>query len=343
MLGRQWETRLRIWKEHLETCYLRKAFSVETEYCTTFRQIGLENARQARYQRCEVGTRWGEKWEYGWFRTRITVPESLAGKRLCLFLGAAPELLVYKNGEEAGSIDKKHSLILLTAKAAARECFEIYAEGYAGHGIRREDAGPFAVDEITIPEVTEKQVRVEPSYVVVWDEALFQVFMDYLCLYDLFGKLPETSLRRMKIIEGLKVFTFCADFELPEQQLRESILKAGELLKPLLACKNGSTAPEFTIFGQSHIDLAWLWHEEETKRKAARTYANQLALMDEYPEYRFLLCEPRLLDMLRLQHPALWTRVLAAFRRGQIDADGAFYVECDTNLPCGESLIRQLI
>ena len=43
------------------------------------------------------------------------------------------------------------------------------------------------------------------------------------------------------------------------------------------AAANGSTAPDYTVFGQSHLDLAWLWPVEETMRKTARTYANQLA------------------------------------------------------------------
>ena len=97
------------------------------------------------------------------------------------------------------------------------------------------------------------------------------------------------------------------------------------------------------MFGQSHIDLGWLWPLEETYHKAVRTYANQLSLMEEYPEYRFLLCEPALLDMLRERDEATWQRVKKAFEKGQIEPEGAFYVECDTNMPSGESLIRQLM
>ena len=40
--------------------------------------------------------------------------------------------------------------------------------------------------------------------------------MDYQVLYSLVKKLPEKSLRAMKIVEGLKKFTYMADFELPE-------------------------------------------------------------------------------------------------------------------------------
>ena len=56
-------------------------------------------------------------------------------------------------------------------------------------------------------------------------------------------------------------------------------------------------------------DLAWLWPVEETMRKTARTYANQLALMEEYPDYRFLLCEPPILEYLKTLYPDVYRRV----------------------------------
>ncbi|MCL6459587.1 MAG: hypothetical protein K6T85_16435 [Gorillibacterium sp.] len=37
------------------------------------------------------------------------------------------------------------------------------------------------------------------------------------------------------------------------------------ILKPLLDCVNGSTAPMLFMMGQSHLDIAWLWPIEETK------------------------------------------------------------------------------
>ena len=42
------------------------------------------------------------------------------------------------------------------------------------------------------------------------------------------------------------------------------------------------------VTGHSHMDTAWLWPVSETVRKCARTYANALSLMDQYPEYTFM-------------------------------------------------------
>ena len=278
-MGRQWEDRLRIWSEQFEKQYFRKYRSLAVEYFSTLERLPLARAEAEAFVPAPVGMKWGKKWEYGWFRTAFTVPEELGGQRLVLTLGAAPEMLVFVNGEAAGSIDKQHRYITLARQAKAGTTYRILAECYAGHGLRNEGAGPVGFGEESVPEPPEAQVTVGDSCIGVWNETVFQAAMDYRTLYSLLKKLPDRSLRAMKILEGLKRFTYLADFELPEPELTESIGKADACLKPLLACRNGSTAPEFTVFGQSHLDLAWLWPEAETLRKTARTYSNQLALM----------------------------------------------------------------
>jgi alpha-mannosidase len=51
--------------------------------------------------------------------------------------------------------------------------------------------------------------------------------------------------------------------------------------------KYGYADHEITATGHCHIDTAWLWPYDETKRKAARSWATQCGLMDMYPEYKF--------------------------------------------------------
>ncbi len=169
------------------------------------------------------------------------------------------------------------------------------------------------------------------------------VYADYHTLYDLWKAMPERDLRTMKIGEALQQFTYVADFETPWPQRIQGILEGDKLLRPLLEKKNGDTVPVYSTFGQSHLDLAWLWPQEETRRKAARTYSNQLALMERYPGYRFLLCGPTILEYLKADYPRLYGRVREKVRTGQFLPEGAVYVESDTNLPGGESLVRQFV
>ncbi|MGN1018767.1 MAG: alpha-mannosidase [Aristaeellaceae bacterium] len=343
-IGRQWEDRLRIWGEALEARYIAHRIPLQVSCFTTMDHLPLETAAQGPFQPAPDGTRWGRKWEYGWFRARAEVPAALAGLRLTLSLGVGEEMLVWVNGQEAGAIDRKHHHITLTRCARAGEVFDILAECYAGHGPRMEGAGPAAPDEVTVPEPPEHQQTVRPSFLCVWNEPVFQASMDYQTLYSLVKRLPEKSLRAMKIIEGLKRFTLEADFELPLTDMTRSVSEAARRhLHPLLQCRNGSTAPEYTVFGQSHLDMAWLWPVEETMRKSARTYANQLALMDEYPEYRFLMCEPPILEYLRALYPQVFRRVMDKAAQGAFLPEGAMWIESDTNIPSGESLIRQIV
>ena len=340
-IGRQWEDRLRIWAEQFPKHYVKKAAALQLEYFTTMEHLTLADGAKGLFSPAPNGLQWGEKWQYGWFRTAFTVPRELEGKRLVLHLGCSEEMLVWINGVESGAIDKKHKWITLTRSAKAGDTYQILAECYAGHGIRNEGAGPVAWGEEPVPQPPQCQEMVKGSYVGIWNEALYQVAMDYLTLYSLVKKLPEKSLRTMKIVEGLKKFTYTADFELPEPEMSASVVEAGKVLHPLLACKNGATTPDYTVFGQSHLDLAWLWPVEETVRKSARTYSNQLALMEEYPDYQFLLCEPPILEWLKAHYPNVWQRVKEKVVEGKFHAEGALWVESDTNIPSGESLIRQ--
>ena len=342
-MGRQWADRLRIWSEQFDKHFYRKYRTLAVEFFPSMERLPLAQAEAGPFSPAPVGMKWGRKWEYGWFRTAFTVPAELEGQRLVLTLGTAPEMLVFVNGKEAGSIDRQHHYLTLTRNARAGTTYRILAECYAGHGVRNEGAGPVGFEEESVPEPPEAQVTLGDSAIGIWNEPVFQAAMDYRTLYSLLKKLPDRSLRAMRILAGLKQFTYIADFELPEPELTESIVQADAVLKPLLACKNGSTAPEFTVFGQSHLDLAWLWPEAETLRKTARTYTNQLSLMEEYPDYRFLLCEPPILEYLKQWYPQVFDRVKAGVREGKFYPDGAVWVESDTNIPSGESLIRQTV
>lgn len=342
-LGRQWDSRLRIWDEAFLGQFYQPIGGIAMQGFCTMSQLSLEHAKEEVYRDFSVGEKWGKKWEYGWFRGSVTIPESAEGKRVVITLGVAPEMLVFVNGKEAGSIDKQHFYITLTDCAKAGDVYEIYAEGYAGHGPREEGAGIWTRDAVPVPEPPECQCTIKESTFGVWNQQMFCAYADYHTLYELWKKLPENSLRGMKIGEALQEFTYRADFELSEPERTASIVSAQAILKPLLEKKNGDTAVNYTVFGQSHLDLAWLWTAEETKRKSARTYSNQLALMERYPEYRFLLCSPTVLENIKEYYPNLYKRVQEKVANGQFIPEGAVYIESDTNLPCGETLIQQFV
>ena len=133
-------------------------------------------------------------------------------------------------------------------------------------------------------------------------------------LFQLRARLDPLSLRVAEIDEALMQAAQAFDPELPEPGLLESASAGRACLQAVLACTNGSTAPTLFAFGHAHIDVAWLWPLAETERKIARTMINQLNLVEEYPEFRFLQSQPQLYVMLQRDYPELYARVKAAAR-----------------------------
>lgn len=97
------------------------------------------------------------------------------------------------------------------------------------------------------------------------------------------------------------------------------------------------------LTGHAHIDLAWLWPLEETRRKAQRTFSTVVELMDLYPELTFNQSTAQLYAFIQEDDPVLFERIQERAARGQWEPVGGMWVEPDTNMVAGESLVRQLL
>ena len=346
--GRQWKERIDIWIQAIKEQIYRPIGEATVSGFYTFEQLTKEQALEQEFVPVEKGTLWGKKWEYGWFRALIVLPKEAGGKRIVCIPDVGAEALCFVNSKDLnwmprGAFDKQHKEILLSTNAREDEQFELLLEAYAGHGPRLENGGPYPEEVIPVPEPPQLQCKVGKISYGIWQEEAYQLYIDAFVLWDLYQVLDAKSLRAMKILEGLKQFTYLADVELPLEERLQSFVEAREVLQPLLACKNGDSTPVMSICGQSHLDLAWLWTVEETKRKSGRTYSNQLTLMEEYPDYKFLACDPYVLDLLKTYYPEVYQVFLQKVADGQMILEGATYVEPDLNIPCGESLFRHFI
>lgn len=340
----EWRHRIMAWRDELARHLYRPVGPVPLRAAFTKQQYRLEEALEAlSFESIEPGTPWGSKWEYGWFIGEVRLPETVRGQMIALMMDVGAESAVYVNGALAGAVDEHHKVILLTDRARGDETCQIALEAYAGHGPREWQAGPTPPDRETIPEPPENQCEVGQSQFGIWEELAFQLTMDVETLWEVRENIDLDSLRVMEIDEGLRDFTLIADFEAPHDAMLASLNRARERLKPLLEKHNGDTTPEMIGFGHAHIDVAWLWPLAETERKCARTFSTQLALMDRYPDYLFFQSQPPLYEMVREQYPELFEKIKQAVKDGQWIANGAAWVEPDTNVTSGESLVRQLI
>lgn len=131
---------------------------------------------------------------------------------------------------------------------------------------------------------------------------------------------------------------------------QESIKEARKIAQKYLGDKVDSsqvyetdTQPIVYAIGHCHIDTCWLWPWAETKRKVARSWSNQCDLMDRYPEHRFACSQAQQFKWLEQYYPSVFDRVKRWVKKGHFQPIGGSWVEHDTNLPSGESLVRQFI
>jgi len=339
----EWRRRVDNWRKELPRHFYRALGAVELSGFVTTEQLTAEEALARSFAPMPPGTDWGAKWEYGWFRGQLTLPDEAAGERIALRIDVGAESIIFVDGKAAGARDRQHSEITLTREGVPGRSYDILVEGYAGHGPRVEYAGPTPPGRETVPEPPATQATVGKSTFGIWQENVYQLWIDVETLYELRDAIDQNSLRVAEIDEGLRDFTLIVDFELPREEMLATVRSCRERLRPLLECTNGTTAPTLYAFGHSHIDVAWLWPLAETERKAGRTLSTQLALMEEYPEYRFLFGQPHLYRMIRSRYPEIYERIKAAAEAGQIMPEGGMWVQADTNISGGEALIRQFI
>jgi alpha-mannosidase len=138
-------------------------------------------------------------------------------------------------------------------------------------------------------------------------------------------------------------------FRLPSGSLttqqRLQLCEVRAALKAELASVGERFPAEGSVWltGHAHLDLAWLWPLEETRRKARRTFHSVVGLMGSYPELHFNQSSAQVYRWIEQDDPALFEKIQALVREGRWDVVGGMWVEPDGNLPAGESWVRQLL
>ncbi len=285
---------------------------------------------------------------YCWFRGRYTVPERLAGRALYIWPRMQSyEALLFVDGEPYGNFAAKilagshgnHYCDLLLADAAAGRTVEIAIEAYAGHyviGTQPYDDKPRDAFAITY----------HPADLCVRNERAWDFYFDLKVVNDLAASLPQTDFVRAKLVRALKKVhetVFYDPTSVEEETYWARIQMAAPYLKEALSDRNGPSAPRAGLIGHSHMDTAWLWHRGETEKKCARTYANQMSLMDQYPEYTFIQSSAYHSAIIKRLYPRLFARIRERVREGRYEPNGGVFIECDGNVPSGEYMVRQFL
>jgi len=284
----------------------------------------------------KVGDRWGELFDCAWFRFSGQVPPEAAGQSVVALLDVSGEMCVF---DESGvplrgltnvaseydySLGRpgKHVLPLL-ACARGGETVEVWADAGCNDLFGR----------------VRNNGAIQEAYLAVCHEETRRLFYDYEVLLDSLKALPEKSARREQILLGLNdaVHLLWSGFS------PESVAAARRRLAPLLAQRGGDPALKVSAVGHAHMDLGWLWPIRETHRKGARTFSTALANLELYPDYVFAASQAQYFAWIKEDHPMLFEKIRQKVKEGRIEPQGALWVECDTNLTGGESLVRQIL
>jgi alpha-mannosidase len=309
----------------------------------------------AEWRPCAVNDLWGRQHEWAYFRAEACVPEAwkpgaveLHISHLARYLepliwpdvpvdAAGPEGLVFLDGQRIGAIDRQHRSIRAVLIPGHRH--DIRAVFFAGRKACRH--------------------MIEAMELRWIDTETESLYHDLRVALDKIELLEPESTSRERMIAVVAAAMRTLDFRsisealTPADRLRcenhtrfyDSVVPAKQVFSEGLkgiTCA-GDTPPPVTAVGHAHIDLAWLWSITQTKHKLIRTFATQCRLLEQYPGWVFNQSSPQAYAWVQESAPKLFERIGALVKAGRWEAEGATWVEMDTNLPSGESLVRQFL
>ena len=100
---------------------------------------------------------------------------------------------------------------------------------------------------------------------------------------------------------------------------------------------------EYYVMGSCHIDLAWLAQSEQYQLLLEQMTILLLDMLEHDPELRYVIEQAHHYRRLAQRRPDLIQRMKHLIETGQIEAVGGLASTTDTNLPCPESLVRNLL
>ncbi|MBD2867231.1 alpha-mannosidase [Paenibacillus arenilitoris] len=280
------------------------------------------------------GDRWGNLWDCGWFRFTGKVPKQTAGSKIVLLIDINGELcLVDEEGTPTQGLTNVNSefdlslglpgkrVVHVSESSTGEETIDLWGDGGCNDLFGMYRSG-------TLKE----------ACIAVCREQVRQLYYDAEVLLETAIKLPQGTARKTRIFQALYDVSL-----LLTEMTDEKIARARSILGEQLAKRGGDPVLTISAVGHAHIDLAWLWPIRETIRKGARTFSTALRMMERYPDYVFGASQPQLYDWMKKHYPKLYARVKERVEEGRWEPQGAMWVESDTNVPGGESLVRQVL
>ncbi len=232
-----------------------------------------------------------------------------------------PQCSVFVNGTTCSqAFDTNHTTILLTPGHN-----DIYVYFYSG----KEPASLRLV-----PHIIVKSVPVE------------QLWFDMIVPYDTLVVQNPDSFDYIEAMNALDMTCNELDFRQKfSDDFFASVKRASDVLHREYYGKlcGKEKNEEVAFIGHTHIDVAWLWTLAQTAEKAQRSFSTVIKLMEQYPDYIFMSSQPQLYAYVKENDPVLYEKIKERIKEGRWEPEGSMWLEADTNITGGESLIRQIM
>jgi alpha-mannosidase len=262
-----------------------------------------------------------------WFRQEITVPHALNGYqlqglalRLCLtWWSEDTQIFVDRKFVQAGDLFDSSARILLSNAVIPGQTFQIAIRLVSpGH-----DIGALMRSYCLYESAYD---AIDPGFVAN-ELAVLHKYIENFEPDRLAGIRQESN----KIDwEGVS----------DRDRFHRSLSSLRQNLKPYA---NSLKQRCIKMMGHAHLDMAWLWEQQETYHVAKRTFASVLNLQREFTDLTFCHTSPVLYEWVEKHHPELFSAIIESVKAGLWEPLGGMWVEPEVNLPSGESLIRQLL
>lgn len=300
----------------------------ETRECESIRQA----EQAAGYRSIAIGDTWGGGTN-AWFRVKFTIPREWQRRSISAFLDIGGDGCVFLEGKPYHGIDRFHREVPLQVGLTGESSVELFIDAVSGFPWNPETELPENAGSV-----------LQTAAIAARNDTVWNYWFDLESLYSLAGELAEDNPRRARIIHILNKSVDAFDYDhIDDESLERSAAAASGILQPLMACRAEASATEYACVGHSHIDVAWKWPYSETRRKCARTFSTVMRLMDRYPEHIFSQGQAQLYKFVSQSYPNLYTDIRQRVLQGRWEVAGGTWVEADCNIPCGESLVRQVL
>jgi alpha-mannosidase len=310
-------------------------------------RIPYAEAMRLPFRDAVIGEPLGPVWATYWVKVTARVPDDWRGDQVDLYWDSKSEALVWRDGKSLQGLNPDRHTATLTDSAAGGETIalviEVACNGMFGAGeVRFGKDSPFQLAACDLRRFDPEAYALHADFELLRQlEADREPAAENRSFGGASGKLHRPALDTTwagKLLHDLNRVCNVLD---PED--RSTWPAARAILAPLLAAKNGSITHELSAIAHAHLDTAWLWPLDETRRKAQRTFSTAIRLMEKYPEFKFAVSQAYQYAIIEETDPDLFARIKAKVKSGQWIPVGGSWVEPDCNLPTGESLCRQFL